>query len=281
MGDNAGEPMEICPPNLPSLAQYLGKLYPGAWDYSCSTGSPLQREILWFLGGSNPPKFCWDAYERCCAGIGTIEDLRTVQIFRDPHGQVNIAVWYAEGQRWMEQLEQREHEPPIISRTVPQVNNGRGGRYSEDGHDQRGGSEVAQIKAVATIKADTREATINQVDAPKMIVKWAASEAAQTANIFIIGPETYGDNDWKNIHTGQLRYFSIAGKSGGDFERGKSNLTQGANQKLKAPNEANRSSLAQQPEAQTRRPANGNARVVNGALDTTFVAEWRDAASLM
>lgn len=46
---------------------------------------------------------------------------------------------------------------------------------------KKAASKVAQIEVMATIEArDTREATINQVGTPEMIVKEAASEAAQT-----------------------------------------------------------------------------------------------------
>ncbi|MCJ1468137.1 hypothetical protein MMC07_006765 [Pseudocyphellaria aurata] len=190
-----GEPMEICPPSLPSLAHYPGKLYPGAWvcnsalcpiKFPHTVGlfmldgkAPQARDIMVF-GGSNPPKFCWDAYDRCCAGTGTLEDVRTVQIFRDLHGQVNTALWYAQGHIWMEQLERRKYESQILNHKVPQLNSGRGEAVTTTKVDIREAPEAAHTEVVTP---GTRAVAIKKTTTTLKATVTEAPEAAQTRGV--------------------------------------------------------------------------------------------------
>lgn len=110
--------------------------FPHASGQYLQNGKPPPEQARTVFGGSNPPKFCWMAYERCAGGIGTENDVRIVLAFRELHAnRPHPWAWAAEEQRWT-QLRQRLFQEEVVTDAIPS-NRGRGGLR---GHFNRGAS---------------------------------------------------------------------------------------------------------------------------------------------
>ncbi|MCJ1426418.1 hypothetical protein MMC29_004321 [Sticta canariensis] len=95
----------ICPINFPHAAGLF-----------LQNGRGPRAQDITVFGGSNPPKFCWLAYEKCAAGAGTETDIRIVQSFREVHGNsTDPWAWAAEDQRWAQQIQRAGPEDVALS----------------------------------------------------------------------------------------------------------------------------------------------------------------------
>ena len=119
----------ICPIKFPHAAGL----------YLQNGRAPTAQDSTVF-GGSNPPKFCWLAYEKCAAGAGTELDIRTVQSFREIHGNsADPWRWAAEDQRWAQQIQNTGLQDGAPSQGFIDGKRGRGGQH---GGGHRGGHQA-------------------------------------------------------------------------------------------------------------------------------------------